>query len=742
MLLTATGSHTVQTVAIIGGDPYPAGTFYYKFGSISSYSISTINDLVFQTHILSPGATSRYLALDASGNASLTAADLDGGSSDACGGVTLELSTTTFTCSDIGAPVPVTLTVTDGATLTAECTVDVTVVDPADSCVPNQPPTAVCKNVTVNTNTDCQGIAVAADFNNGSSDPDLDVLTFSVAPSGPYELGATDVVLTVSDGQAGSPCNAKITVEDNVAPMALCSNLTVQLNAAGNSTITVADVDSGSSDACGIASTSLSQSSFGCADVGPIAVTLTVTDNNGNPTTCTSSVTIEDKVVPTALCQNVTVQLDATGNGSTTAAAVDNGSNDACGIASTSLSQTSFDCTETGPNPVTLTVTDNNGNSATCTATVTVEDDIDPNAVCLSPTVKIQADGTYTLQEGDVYDAANSSDNCGIISVDFPATIYDCQDVGMVFPVEVTVSDQSGSTGNCIADVTVAVGNTLPAEWSANDIGNPGSGSDYSFDPCAANGGGFTITSGGYNLLPNTADEMAFAALPLCGNGGIQARIESVSGGYAGLMIRESSAPGAKMTAIYTNLTNLLRRETRYTTNGARSSGNSFAAFPTMLRLVRQGNYIRGFYKNSSQWILFHQVYLPMEQCVEMGLAIFTIDPNGQATATFGNVNSTSNLVIPTNGGDTTPAALSALQRAKVSPNPTSGAFTLDFERPLQVEATAVLRNELGQAIQQLQLPAGTINHNWDSSNLPRGLYFLELRGAQGYREVLKIVRQ
>jgi hypothetical protein len=312
----------------------------------------------------------------------------------------------------------------------------------------------------------------------------------------------------------------------------------------------------------------------------------------------------------------------------------------------------------------------------------------------------------------------------------------------MVFPVEVTVSDQSGSTGNCIADVTVAVGNTLPAEWSANDIGNPGSGSDYSFDPCAANGGGFTITSGGYNLLPNTADEMAFAALPLCGNGGIQARIESVSGGYAGLMIRESSAPGAKMTAIYTNLTNLLRRETRYTTNGARSSGNSFAAFPTMLRLVRQGNYIRGFYKNSSQWILFHQVYLPMEQCVEMGLAIFTIDPNGQATATFGNVNSTSNLVIPTNGGDTTPAALSALQRAKVSPNPTSGAFTLDFERPLQVEATAVLRNELGQAIQQLQLPAGTINHNWDSSNLPRGLYFLELRGAQGYREVLKIVRQ
>ncbi|MBK9329266.1 MAG: hypothetical protein IPM95_08115 [Sphingobacteriales bacterium] len=38
-------------------------------------------------------------------------------------------------------------------------------------------------------------------------------------------------------------------------------------------------------------------------------------------------------------CQNVTVQLDNTGNGSTTAAAVDNGSSDACGI-SLALSKT------------------------------------------------------------------------------------------------------------------------------------------------------------------------------------------------------------------------------------------------------------------------------------------------------------------------------------------------------------------------------------------------------------------
>ncbi|MCR9102290.1 MAG: T9SS type A sorting domain-containing protein, partial [bacterium] len=181
---------------------------------------------------------------------------------------------------------------------------------------------------------------------------------------------------------------------------------------------------------------------------------------------------------------------------------------------------------------------------------------------------------------------------------------------------------------------------------------------------------------------------------------------------------------------------------TRYQTNGVRSSGTSYASFPFMLRLVRQGDWIRGFYKNSSQWVLFHQVYLPMEECVEMGLAVFSTDPFGTATATFTNVNSMSNLVTPGPGGNSSPAILSNFQQVRVAPNPTSGAFTLDFERPLEIAATAVLRNELGQAIQQLQLPAGAVNHSFDGSNLPRGLYFLEVRDAQGYREVLKVVRQ
>ena len=53
-----------------------------------------------------------------------------------------------------------------------------------------------------------------------------------------------------------------------------------------------------------------------------------------------------------------------------TANMVDNGSNDACGVKSISLSETTFNTT--GNKPVTLTVTDNSGNKSTCPATVSV----------------------------------------------------------------------------------------------------------------------------------------------------------------------------------------------------------------------------------------------------------------------------------------------------------------------------------------------------------------------------------
>src|SRR5690606_10485321 len=158
---------------------------------------------------------------------------------------------------------------------------------------------------------------------------------------------------------------------------------TIQLDTNGMASITVADIENGSTDACGIASTSIDITDFDCSDVGPNTVTLTVIDVNGNTSTCTTIVTVEDNVPPVANCAApFTIQLDVNGMASITVADIENGSTDACGIAITTIDITDFDCSDVGPNTVTLTVTDLNGNVSTCTTIVTVEDSIPPAITC------------------------------------------------------------------------------------------------------------------------------------------------------------------------------------------------------------------------------------------------------------------------------------------------------------------------------------------------------------------------
>ncbi|MCK4854996.1 MAG: hypothetical protein KAT31_12055, partial [Bacteroidales bacterium] len=179
---------------------------------------------------------------------------------------------------------------------------------------------------------------------------------------------------------------------DFIPPAAVCQDITVQLDATGNASISGTDIDGGSTDNCGIASLLANPNAFTCANVGPNTVTLTVRDVNGNENTCTATVTIEDNTVPVAICRDITKQLNASGNATITGADIDNGSNDACGIQSMTVSPNTFNCGDVGPNNVTLMVTDVNGLVNTCDAIVTIEDNTAPVAICRD--IIIQLDGT------------------------------------------------------------------------------------------------------------------------------------------------------------------------------------------------------------------------------------------------------------------------------------------------------------------------------------------------------------
>ena len=273
---------------------------------------------------------------------------------------------------------------------------------------------------------------------------------------------------TVTGTDANS-CSASATVfvavDDLIAPTVLTQNASISLNASGNASITTALIDNGSTDNCGITSLTLDQTTFTCADVGTNTVILTATDLAGNSASQTATVTVEDNVLPTPVAQNVTVQLDASGSASITAADIDNGSSDNCGIASLAVTPTTFTCADVGANTVTLTVTDVNGNVSTTTATVTVEDNVLPTPVAQNVTVQLDASGSASITAGMIDNG--STDNCGIASLAVTPTTFTCADVGTTNTVTLTVTDVNGNVSTTTATVTVE-DNTVPTVLTQN----------------------------------------------------------------------------------------------------------------------------------------------------------------------------------------------------------------------------------------------------------------------------------
>ena len=221
-----------------------------------------------------------------------------------------------------------------------------------------------------------------------------------------YPVGTTAVTWTVTDIHGNVNTTVQnITVNDDEKPIAKTQNITIQLNASGSASITPAQINNGSTDNCGIASITLDKTSFYCSNVGVNTVTLTVTDIHGNVRTATAVVTVQDKVAPVASAKNITLGLGTAVGGlvNLTASQIDNGSTDACGIASMTVVPASFGCGNVGANTVTLTVTDVNGNVSTTTAIVTVVDDKGPvPTVATLPVITGQCYATaLTLKMGE-----------------------------------------------------------------------------------------------------------------------------------------------------------------------------------------------------------------------------------------------------------------------------------------------------------------------------------------------------
>ncbi len=439
---------------------FPVGTHIVTWHALDNHGNSstctqtiTVNDLQPPTIITCPAP--RTKALNAAGPCTLTVPTIDLPLADVwdnCGIATIAQSPVAGTqlSSAHGMTHNVTMIVTDIHGNSSTCIVVVTAQDATN-------PTALCKNITVTLNSAGAASIVPADVNNGSYDNCV-FSVISVSPSSftCSNVGANTVTLLVRDAANNSAtCTSTVTVRDLTAPAITCKNITVDLDINGNHSIVGDDVLLSATDACGIATKIPTPSTFTCANVGtPVSVNVVVTDVNGNSSACIAMVTVRDLVPPTITCQNITVNLDATGNATIVGNDVLLSKNDACGIATKIPTPSTFTCANVGANTVNVVVTDVNGNSSACTATVTVRDVTAPAIVCKNITVNLNGSGSASIVGNDVL--LSATDACGISTRIATPSTFSCADIATSpRPVTVVVTDINGNSSSCVAFVTV-----------------------------------------------------------------------------------------------------------------------------------------------------------------------------------------------------------------------------------------------------------------------------------------------
>jgi gliding motility-associated-like protein len=360
-------------------------------------------------------------------------------------------------------------TVTDIHGNVSTCSMTVTVTDneqPVITCPADITQTAdpgVCEaavNVPSIANSDnCAVASIVNDYNNTADASDV------------YPVGTTTVVWTVTDIHGNvSTCSMTVTVTDDELPEITCPGEIQQSTDLDVCEATVIMDLPIVGDNCTIASiVNDYNGTDNGSDIYPVGLTTviwTVTDANGNSSSCSVDVIIVDDQPLDITCpEDITQSADA---GVCEAFVVVPApiNLDNCGIGTITNSYNGTDdATDTypvGTTTVTWTVTDLHNNISTCVMNITVTDDEEPAITC-------SADITHTTDENlceafVTVDAPTVLDNCGVASV--INNYNNTSDASGTYPEGTTslvwiVTDIHGNETSCTMNITV------------NDVQNP-----------------------------------------------------------------------------------------------------------------------------------------------------------------------------------------------------------------------------------------------------------------------------
>jgi regulation of enolase protein 1 (concanavalin A-like superfamily) len=201
------------------------------------------------------------------------------------------------------------------------------------------------------------------------------------------------------------------------------------------------------------------------------------------------------------------------------------------------------------------------------------------------------------------------------------------------------VDNQQGITYSDPVSFRVTDG-VLPGQWQDTDVGAVGAaGSFADGDPIVVKGAGADIW--------NTADAFHYAYQQITGDWEMVVRVGSIDGPQAwtkaGIMFRESLAPGSKHVSWFATAGKGLAFQTRRGDGGISTNVAGPLAFaPVWLRLVRRGNVFAAYYRHQFEqgWQLAvgdgGTVQLP--ETIYVGMAVTSHQAGTLATATFDGV--------------------------------------------------------------------------------------------------------
>lgn len=336
-------------------------------------------------------------------------------------------------------------------------------------------PTAQCKNNTVyvtdTSMTDIFGNAVDLDtlINNNSFSCSSTITSLNASHESftCSDIAPQIVTLTVTDATgATGTCNATVAVL-SPSTTARCKDITVQVDSNGLATITPDMVDDGSGPC--LTSMYFAEGTYldpnvylDCSDVGPVLLTLVVTEPSGFYTDmCTATVTLQDTLPPIAVCSTeTTIFFDTEGIATVEISDLLLTYIDNCSLedATVVLTPPSFACHELGNRIVTVSITDPGGLPITpmnCQVFVQWA----PIALCNDITIPILPGGQATITPLDIDD--NSPEVCAgvvigsnIIGYAASDTLFDCDDFGPNI-VTLTVYTEVGDSATCTSTVTI-----------------------------------------------------------------------------------------------------------------------------------------------------------------------------------------------------------------------------------------------------------------------------------------------